>query len=140
VPEIASDLTDPASLLGTWRLSRVIDDRQAGVESRVDGRLLLTEVEPGRIRWEESGRWHQQTGDVNVRRDLWLERVDPGTWWVRFENGADFHPWSPGQRVTHPCSPDTYVGLVDGTGDHWVVRWDVTGPSKDYTMTTELTR
>ena len=102
----------PCSVRG--RLARVIDDRQAGVESRVDGRLLLTQVEPGRIRWEESGRWHQPTGDVDVRRGLWLERVDEDGWWVRFEDGTDFHPWSPGEAVIHPCSPDTYVGLVDG--------------------------
>ena len=76
----------------------------------------------------------------DVRRALWLERVDRDGWWVRFEDGTDFHPWSPGETVTHPCSPDTYVGLVDGAGDTWAIRWDVTGPSKDYTMTTELTR
>ena len=124
----APDLTDPATLLGAWSLARVIDDRQAGVESRVDGRLLLTQVEPRRIQWEESGRWHQPTGDVDVRRALWLERVEGES------------SWSPGEAVTHPCSPDTYVGLVDGAGDTWAIRWDVTGPSKDYTMTTELTR
>jgi hypothetical protein len=140
VPDRAPDLTDPATLLGAWSLARLIDDRQAGVESRVDGRLLLTEVEPGRIQWEESGQWHQPTGDVDVRRALWLERVEGESWWVRFEDGTDFHPWSPGEAVTHPCSPDTYVGLVDGAGDTWAIRWDVTGPSKDYTMTTELTR
>ena len=134
------DLTQPDSLLGTWSMARVIDDRLAGAESRVDGLLELSEVAPGRIRWEESGRWHQPTGDVDVRRGLWLERVDEDGWWVRFEDGTDFHPWSPGEPVTHPCSPDAYVGLVTGAGDRWVVRWDVTGPRKDYTMTTELTR
>ena len=139
MPDPAPDLTDPATLLGSWNFTRVIDDRLAG-ESRVDGRLLLTEVEAGRIRWEESGRWHQPTGDVDVRRGLWLERVGEDGWWVRFEDGRDFHPWSPGESVTHPCSPDTYVGLVQGVGKRWVIRWDVTGPSKDYTMTTELSR
>ena len=134
------DLTQPATLLGTWRLARVIDDRLAGAESRVVGQLELTEVEPGWIRWEESGRWHQPAGDVDVRRGLWLERVVDDGWWVRFEDGTAFHPWAPGEPVTHPCSPDTYVGLVTGTGEQWVVRWDVTGPRKDYTMTTELTR
>ena len=140
MPDPAPDLTDPATLLGAWTLTRVIDDRLAGAESRIDGRLLLTEVGPGRIRWEESGRWHRPTGDVDVRRRLWLERVNGESWWVRFEDGTDFHPWSPGEAVTHPCSPDIYVGLVDGAGETWAIRWDVTGPSKDYTMTTELTR
>jgi hypothetical protein len=136
----ARDLDDPATLLGTWTLSRVIDDRLVGAQSRVEGQLVLTEVSPGRVRWAESGTWHQPAGDVDVRRDLWLERADGDGWWVRFEDGTDFHPWSPGEPVTHPCSPDTYVGLVDGVEDRWVVRWDVTGPRKDYTMTTELTR
>jgi hypothetical protein len=132
-------LGDPVTLVGDWRFSRTIDDRLTGRQSRVDGKLSLEVVSPDRIRWQEHGLWHQPDGDVEVGRALWLVRDgDAGDWWVRFEDGRDFHPWTPGRSVVHPCGADTYRGLVVGTPDRWTVEWDVTGPTKDYLMTTEL--
>jgi hypothetical protein len=136
----ASPLADPQALLGAWELSRVIEDRLAGVQHTVDGTLLLSAESPTRLRWAEAGRWHQEGGDVDVRRDLWLVHDDGAGWWMRFDDGRDFHPWTPGERVVHPCAPDTYCGLVSGSPEGWTVRWDVTGPRKDYTMRTVLTR
>jgi hypothetical protein len=134
-------LADPRTLVGTWRLSRVIDDRLAGAQSLVDGELTLTEVSPDRVRWEEQGQWHRPGGDVAVRRGLWLVRdEESGDWWVRFEDEREFHPWRPDEAVVHSCAPDTYRGTVRGTPERWTVEWDVTGPAKDYTMSTELTR
>ena len=131
-------LSDPASLLGDWQLSRVIDDRITGLQSRIDGELSLAAVSDDRIRWEEQARWHQPNGDVDVRRGLWVTREDTRDWWVRFEDDREFHPWMPGETVVHACGADTYRGLVRGTPDRWTVEWDVTGPAKDYRMTTEL--
>jgi hypothetical protein len=134
-------MRDPGSLLGTWRLARTIDDRLLGEQSRIDGTLELSAVSEDRIRWQEQGRWHHSAGDVEVHRALWLVRDDTeGDWWVRFEDDRDFHPWTPGEAVVHPCGADTYQGLVTGTPERWKVQWDVTGPAKDYLMTTELSR
>ncbi|GAB3667976.1 hypothetical protein GCM10027596_37900 [Nocardioides korecus] len=139
-------LGDPTVLLGTWVLRREIEDRRAGERHRVEGVLELTADGPGRIRWSESGVWHHPAGDVDVRRELRLERAeeagveDGGGWWVRFEDGRDFHPWRPEQEVVHPCAPDTYRGLVTGTASAWTVTWDVAGPAKDHTLRTRLTR
>lgn len=136
----SQSLSDPTTLLGDWRLSRVIDDRLVGQQSLVDGVLSLTAVSPGRIRWEERGHWHQGGGDVAVRRDLWLVRDEEAQqWWVRFADERQFHPWTPGHPFVHPCEPDTYRGVVGGTPERWTVEWDVTGPAKDYSMATELT-
>ena len=133
------DLSDPVTLLGDWQLSRVIDDRMTGLQSRIDGELSLAAVTADRIRWEEQARWHQPDGDVDVRRGLWVTRdEDTRAWWVRFEDDREFHPWMPGEPVVHACGADTYRGLVQGTPDRWTVEWDVTGPAKDYRMTTEL--
>ena len=52
----ASPLADPQALLGTWHLSRVIEDRLAGVQHTVDGTLLLSAESPTRLRWAETGR------------------------------------------------------------------------------------
>ena len=65
---------------------------------------------------------------------------DAAGWWMRFDDGRDFHPWTPGEQVVHPCAPDTYCGVVAGSPERWTVQWDVTGPRKDYTMRTVLTR
>jgi len=134
-----SSLSDPVTLVGEWQLSRVIDDRMTGQQSKIDGLLFLEAVSPDRIRWEEQARWHRLAGDVDVRRGLWVTRdEDTRAWWVRFEDEREFHPWIPGEPVVHPCGADTYRGLVQGTPDRWTVEWDVSGPVKDYRMTTEL--
>lgn len=135
-----SALTDPTDLLGRWRLDRDIDDRAAAEQHRVEGVLTLELVAPGRVRWAETGRWRRPTGDVDVRRELWLVDEPDVGWWVRFDDDRDFHPWSPGEPVVHPCAPDTYRGVVTGTAEAWTVVWEVSGPRKDYTMTTRLTR
>jgi hypothetical protein len=132
-------LEDPGSLLGTWQLTRTIDDRLLGEQSRVEGTLELTSVSADRIRWQEQGRWLRTVGVVEVHRVLWLVRdVSTGGWWVHFEDDREFYPWTPGQAVVHPCGADTYAGVVEGTPQRWTVRWDVVGPRKDYAMSTEL--
>ncbi|HLT62528.1 MAG TPA: DUF6314 family protein, partial [Microlunatus sp.] len=55
------------------------------------------------------------------------------------------HPWLPGRPVRHPCGADLYSGRIDAARtdplrDAWTVHWVVTGPNKDYTMTTEISR
>jgi len=132
-----SALDDPRSLLGRWRIERVVDDRRTGEQHAVDGVLELTEVDGG-LRWEEQMVWHRPEGDVDVRRGLRLVATDDG-WWVRFEDGRDFHPWRPGEQVVHPCAPDTYAGAVSGDLCRWSVTWHASGPAKDYTMTSVLT-
>jgi hypothetical protein len=129
---------EPEALVGAWRLARTIEDRRLQEDSTLAGVLQLTAEQPGRIRWQERGTWHRPDGDVEVSRGLWLELTDHG-WWVRFEDGGDFHPWSPGEPVVHLCAPDTYRGQVRGTPECWSVVWEVDGPAKDYTMTTVLT-
>jgi hypothetical protein len=128
---------EPEALIGTWRLARTIEDRR-DEDSTLTGVLELAEDEPGLIRWEERATWHRSAGDVEVTRGLQLVLTGDG-WWVRFDDGRDFHPWSPGEPVVHDCAPDTYRGQVSGTPDRWTVVWEVSGPAKAYTMTTVLT-
>lgn len=136
----AETALDPADLVGAWTMTRTIDDRRASERATVDGTTELVRQDDGRIRWSEQGTLHSATGDIPVSRVLFVEPRDGG-WFVTFEDGRDFHPWAPGDEVVHPCAADTYTGRVDPDGpDRWTVRWDVTGPAKDYTMTTELTR
>ena len=131
---------EPTELLGAWTLMRTIDDRHAGEQATVDGSTELVQQDDGRIRWSERGTLHRAAGDIPVSRVLFVEPRDDG-WWVTFDDGRDFHPWAPGDEVVHPCAPDTYVGRIDvGGPDRWTIQWQVSGPAKDYTMSSTLTR
>jgi hypothetical protein len=128
----------PIDLLGTWTLTRVVEDRLAGERRDVVGTAQLTEVEAGRVRWSEAGTMTWAGHSVPVSRTLYVVREDDG-WFVRFEDGRPFHPWAVGHRVDHPCAPDHYRGLIEVAGnpaESWTVTWDAVGPEKDYRMVT----
>lgn len=112
----------------------------------MSGHVELTAEGDEKIRWHESGVLVTGGKELPVYRTLWIVLRD-GRWIVTFEDGRFFHPWTTGELVEHPCGADFYVGRIDvepGTGagsrpSIWTVQWTVTGPSKDYTMITELT-
>ena len=74
-----------------------------------------------------------------VWRRYLIERRASG-WMVTFDDGREFHPWSPGDEVEHPCAADIYRGHYDLTGlpTHWSVRWEVVGPAKQLLLETDL--
>lgn len=137
---------DPRTVLGEWVFERVVSDRLADEVIEVGGNVTFTEERPvdsaGRIRWAEQGVMRRRGAEIPVTRTLFLvERA--GEWHVTFEDGRDFHPWSPGAEVVHLCGADTYAGLVEPDPRHegrWQVTWQVSGPRKDYTMVTRLRR
>jgi hypothetical protein len=131
---------DPLSLLGPWSLHRTIEDRVAGETTTVTGTLTLSR-DGEDVAWREVGEWSRRGALLPVERTLRVVRRDvhqEAAWWVLFEDGREFHPWSPGEPVVHPCGADTYRGLVEGTPQAWRVTWEVRGPAKDYTMLSEL--
>lgn len=132
--------TGPLDLVGTWRLSRIVDDRVAGERLTVTGRTVLSAEDADRVRWREEGTLLRRGSSVEVSRTLFVVRRAAEAWWVVFEDGRDFHPWAPGEPVVHPCGADSYRGLVDTAGlpERWAVTWEVRGPGKDYTMVSEL--
>ena len=131
---------EPPTLLGSWKLSRVIVDRRADEQSSVEGHTEFTREDDGRIKWSESGTLRRGGTQVEVSRVLFLEPRESG-WFVTFEDGRDFHPWAPESTVEHRCAPDTYVGVVkELAADRWSIEWQVSGPSKAYTMSSVLTR
>ncbi|WP_051551494.1 DUF6314 family protein [Nocardioides sp. URHA0020] len=127
----------PTDLLGTWALTRVVDDHRAGERHDVVGTAELTAVSPDRVRWTESGTMTWPGHAVPVSRTLYVVREDD--WWVQFEDGRPFHPWTVGRQVDHPCAPDHYRGLIEvdaGPALTWTATWDAIGPEKDYRMVT----
>jgi hypothetical protein len=129
---------EPTDLLGTWALTREVDDHRTGERRDVRGTATLELESPGRVRWTEEGTMTWSGHEVPVSRTLWVERDGDG-WSVRFADGRPFHPWAIGERVDHPCAPDHYTGLIEVSDDGWTVEWRATGPEKDYTMRTAHT-
>jgi hypothetical protein len=134
--------TAPTDLLGTWALTRVVEDRRTGEQRAVAGTAVLAAEGADRVRWSEAGTMTWPGHAVSVQRTLFVVRVGDG-WHVRFEDGRPFHPWSVGATVDHPCEPDHYRGLIEVTGApvvSWHVTWDATGPEKDYRMRSTYAR
>lgn len=133
---VTGSIRDPTAVVGVWQVRRTIEDRHERRTTHLTGTLSIEPTDVG-LDWHEQLAWHLRDGDVAVSRRLLLARVDE-RWWVRFEDGRDFHPWSPGEQVVHDCPPDTYRGTVSGTPARWSIVWEVSGPSKDYTTTSVL--
>ncbi|MBL0885781.1 DUF6314 family protein [Myceligenerans indicum] len=140
---------DPARLLGTWDFRREVHDRLTGTDYAATGEATFTAEGAGRVRWAENGTLRWADRSTPVTRTLFLTPRRPGAappgsataapgWWVTFEDGRDFHPWT-ARPVEHVCGRDLYRGSVEpasptGAPHAWTVRWHVTGPAKDYTM------
>jgi hypothetical protein len=115
-----------------------VADRLAGRQGTVTGELTVTADGAG-LRWHERGTLRWAGVDRPVTRTYRLREHADG-WWVEFADGRPFHPWRPGERVTHPCRADVYCGLVTVDGDTVRTLWDVRGPAKDQRLVTRLTR
>ena len=125
----------PTDLVGTWSLTRVVDDRLARERRDVVGTATLELESLDRVRWSEEGTMTWAGRSVPVSRTLFVDREVDG-WFVYFSDGRPFHPWSVGARVEHPCGRDSYAGLIEVRDGTWTVEWRATGPEKDYVMTT----
>jgi hypothetical protein len=137
------DLTvEPTDLLGPWRFERRIIGHDGANRrfGRVTGTLDLV-ADGGAVGWHERGTLRWDGRDLEVYRDLHVERRAEG-WMVCFADGREFHPWRLAAPVTHPCRADTYCGLlaVDRERTRLRVVWDVTGPAKRHRLFTRATR
>ncbi|GAB4085794.1 hypothetical protein GCM10028784_24240 [Myceligenerans cantabricum] len=132
---------DPLRLVGLWDFRREVRDHLDGAEYVAVGEAAFDAEDDDRIRWAEHGTLHGAGRTTRVSRTLFLVRGTAG-WRVTFEDGRDFHSWTGGE-VEHPCGRDLYDGHIDTPADAdapWTVRWRVTGPTKDYTMTSRYAR
>lgn len=140
----------PSQLLGSWSFTRSIAEHRTGARYRAHGTARFSPATGGRVRWFEEGVLTTDGESSPFTRTLFLVPGAQG-WTVTFEDGRFFHPWVDG-RVTHLCGRDTYRGDIagpqsSGTGGGqdrepascdagWQITWTVSGPHKDYTMTT----
>lgn len=124
---------------GRWALSRRITDARTGGEGRLEGTARFTPDAEG-LRYEETGTLTLGGTSVAASR-VYLWRAAPGLDGIDvfFDDGRAFHRIGEGDRpeTFHDCAPDRYAGQYDFTGwPVWQLRWQVTGPRKDYSTLT----
>lgn len=129
---------DPYDLRGRWELRRRVRDRGVGAYGAMAGELVVS-AEAGGLRWDERGTLRWGGASFAATRTYRLREGSDG-WEVTFDDGRPFHPWRPGEVVTHPCRADVYTGLVRIDGDLVRTLWDVRGPAKDQRLLTRFRR
>jgi hypothetical protein len=152
---VTGDLWAPGSalefLLGRWRADRVIEDFRSGQRGSFDGVATFAALSgttgagaPGGLTYAEQGelRFGDHRGPAS--RSLIYLPGPAGTARVLFADGRPFFELDLATgtcRTEHPCRSDRYEMTVTVLGpDCYVERWRVTGPGKDYEMTTTHTR
>ncbi len=144
-------------LRGCWRAERVITDFRSGTTGSFSGTAVFapepgdpdkavpaTAAVPGLLAYREEGEltFGGHRGPAS-RSLLYLPATD-GSAAVLFADGRPFFTLNLQAGVCvaeHPCGGDSYQVTVRVLGpDAYTECWRVTGPGKDYEMTTRLTR
>ncbi len=135
---------DPlAFLTGSWGTDRRLLDRSSGAEGSFVGTTAFI-PDSGGLLWEEQGTvvWPHFQGPASRSYRVTAEMA--GTMTIRFPDRRvlctlDLQDGSATDE--HLCAPDTYrVALTIVTPTRVEYSWDVTGPAKDFLLTTVLTR
>lgn len=125
-----------ADFQGRWRIERQIEDRRNGPPGRFVGMAEFAPAEDT-LRYVEEGTLTLGNGPPMkaVRRYRYGAKGDRIV--VTYPDGKPFYSFDPAQGIgTHFCVPDVYRVSHDFSGwPSWLMRWDVSGPKKDYTVT-----
>lgn len=124
---------------GVWQVSRRIENR-LGASGHFEGQARFTAA-GGALIYREEGMLHLGGAAMRATRG-YLWRAEGGRIIVDHEGGAPFHSFDPGRpRAEHLCPPDRYRVTYDFAGwPDWTAVWTVSGPAKDYTMTSRYRR
>ncbi|WP_299733173.1 DUF6314 family protein [uncultured Tateyamaria sp.] len=126
-----------ADFLGRWEIAREIVPA-SGPRASFSGHAEWSAA-PGGAEYFETGVLHLDGAPPMTaeRRYHWAEDLS-----VRFGDGRDFHQVPPaGGQASHFCDPDTYLVTYDFSDwPAFTVRYDVSGPRKDYVMISRFRR
>lgn len=125
-----------ADFEGVWTLNRRIEDRRAGLTGQLDGQASFDAGQGGLILTETGSLRYGDGAPLQAeRRYLW--RSEAGGIAVFFDDERPFHWFSAeATNANHDCPPDLYHVQYDFSAwPVWTARWQVTGPRKDYVMT-----
>lgn len=131
----------PEFFAGTWQMVRIIENVSEGVIGEFWGEARFTPDGAG-LTCRETGVLRFRGADYHAERaSLW--RFDAnGRIEVRYEDGRPFHEFAFDEpEAVHDCGEDRYRVSYDfESPTAWLSRWEVTGPAKDYMMTTRYRR
>jgi uncharacterized protein DUF6314 len=126
-------------LTGHWNVVREISDRHAQRSGRFTGTASFTPA-AGAVQYAEAGELEYGDHRGPASRSLIYEGRDDGTADVFFADGRAFFRLDLRRdrcEADHPCRADLYRVTVERTGpDSFTETWQVTGPDKDYQLTT----
>ena len=126
-----------SDFIGTWALTRRIDDRRAGAAGSFTGRAVFR-PEGADLAYREEGilRLGPGPGFAASRAYRWRAAGDGLA--ILFEDGRFFHAVAldaPRAEAGHDCGADRYEVAYDFRDwPDWRAVWDVWGPRKDYRM------
>lgn len=129
-----------ADFAGAWSFDRTIQDRRAGHTASVGGTAVFEPNAAG-LRYVETGTLHLPNAAPLEARQVHFWRAAEDGIEVCFSDGRAFHridPATDAPRACHDCAPDLYRVAYDFSGwPRWDCVWEVTGPRKNYRMTTQ---
>ncbi|MGZ5926673.1 MAG: DUF6314 family protein [Rhizomicrobium sp.] len=137
-PVMACPINDlRAFLLGSWRISRRIQDFRLGISGRFEGRVMVAPAATGIVH-EETGKLsfgiHQ--GEATRRTLIAIGRPEAAA--LYHADGSLFHALdlsSGTADILHRCADDHYRGRYRVLhGNCFWVSWYVTGPRKQYRL------
>jgi len=130
-------------LAGRWHLQRKTVDKAAGQTFHLDG-ICTFETDGEALLQRETGVLVLGNGQSFPAEQKYI-------WWfnikqisLEFSDKRPFLTLAPPFTLCdsmHLCGEDTYVAQFDFRGRaHWSSTWHVTGPRKDYVMSSDYTR
>ncbi len=127
-----------SDFIGTWTLTRRIDDRRTGTAGSFTGRAVFR-PEGAELAYREEGVLRLGPGPGFTASRAYRWQAVAGGIAVLFEDGRFFHALAlddaPRAEAGHDCGADRYAVRYDFRDwPDWRAVWEVRGPRKDYRM------
>lgn len=136
----AQTVASSAFFLGRWQMTRIIENVPEGVIGEVWGEASF-EPDAHGLTCTESGVLRFRGADYAATRVSLWRFPGAGVIEVRYADGSPFHAvHAEDPRAVHDCGADRYRVAYGFGAESWTSRWEVSGPDKDYVMTTRYRR
>ncbi len=139
-PQTPKNLPKLSDFAGMWQIDRQIQSDIAPHRGRFLGQVQFAMIPEG-LQYHETGALCFEGGPTMQADRRYLWRAARGGIDIFFEDGRYFHSITGAQTAMHDCAPDTYeVAYEFAKWPVWQSTWRVTGPRKNYVMTSKFTR
>ena len=131
-------------LLGRWQIRRQIDDRFAKQRGVYHGTAVFRDGAAGQLCYVEGGKIRFGVGPVLRATREYRWHFLPDKVAVLFDDGRLLHHFVPAEQCdssAHLCGSDLYKAIYDFR--HWPLWeavWQVSGPRKNYTLTSHFSK